>query len=131
MLQTMHCSCHSLLNNGLNCHGVLASFCFVYAAMMPIAMLPSVKLCICTLPRQLPFDAMCVAHGKHCCGPKACTLVWLQRESDGLDMFTKNAMLKQQNAHLHQKVEDAAARVRSLSTNAIGKAHVCTVVPAV
>lgn len=45
-------------------------------------------------------------------------LVLLQRESDGMDMFTKNALLKQQNAHLQQKVEEAALRVGFSSTHA-------------
>ena len=38
----------------------------------------------------------------------------MQRESAGLDLASKNALLELQNAHLKEKVEEAAVRVRLL-----------------
>lgn len=35
----------------------------------------------------------------------------MQRESAGLDLASKNALLELQNAHLKEKVEEAAVRV--------------------
>ena len=35
----------------------------------------------------------------------------MQRESAGLDLASKNALLELQNAHLREEVEEAAVRV--------------------
>lgn len=39
----------------------------------------------------------------------------MQRESSGLDLGTKNALLELQNAHMREKVEEAAVRVSFLA----------------